>query len=83
MAAQKSHNALYMTGLYTSPQRSQAFAQAYAHAGKKLDLGKSCLRFRTSEDLCDAAIRQAIADLPVDRFIADYEATRSGSSSSA
>ncbi|MFC7536468.1 DUF1801 domain-containing protein [Sphingomonas sp. GCM10030256] len=76
LAAQKNHNALYLMGLYLSPQRSRAFEQAYAAAGKRLDMGKSCLRFKRREDLCEAAIRDAIAAVPVDTYIRDYEATR-------
>ena len=83
LAAQKNHNALYLMCHYASPRRAAAFEEAYRIAGKKLDMGKSCLRFRGPEDLCDEAIAQAIAAVPVETFIADYEAARSGASSSA
>jgi hypothetical protein len=76
LAAQKNHNALYLVGAYLSPERTQALAQAYAAAGKKLDMGKSCLRFRTIADLCDQAVSAAISAVPVETFIRDYEAAR-------
>ena len=48
----------------------------FKKAGKKLDMGKSCIRFRTADDLALDAIGAAIASLPVDQYVAFYEATR-------
>jgi hypothetical protein len=76
LAAQKNHNALYLMGLYLSEERVREFEQAYAAAGKKLDMGKSCLRFRHADELCDAAVRAAIAAVPVETYIRGYEAAR-------
>ncbi len=76
LAAQKNHNALYLMGLYLSEERVREFEQAYAAAGKNLDMGKSCLRFRHPDELCDAAVRAAIAAVPVETYIRDYEAAR-------
>jgi hypothetical protein len=39
-------------------------------------MGKSCIRFRTPEDLPLEAIGELIASTPVDAFIAQYEANR-------
>lgn len=76
LAAQKNHNALYLMGLYMSPERTRRFEDACRAAGKTLDMGKSCVRFRSAEDLCDEAVREAIAAVPVETYIADYEAAR-------
>jgi hypothetical protein len=76
LAAQKNYNALYLMGLYLSDERVREFQQAYAAAGKKLDMGKSCLRFRTADELCDAAVSAAIAAVPVETYIRDYDAAR-------
>jgi hypothetical protein len=76
LAGQKNHNALYLMGVYLSPDRTAALQQAYAAAGKKLDMGKSCLRFRHADDLCDAAVRAAISAVPIETYIRDYEAAR-------
>ena len=54
VAAQKNHYALYLMGLYADPRRTEWFAGEFKKAGKKLDMGKSCVRF------------QALADLPLD-----------------
>jgi hypothetical protein len=45
-------------------------------AGKKLDMGKSCLRFKDLDDLPLDATERIVAAVPVDDFIARYEASR-------
>jgi hypothetical protein len=74
LAAQKNHYALYLNGCYMSPDGQAALEHAYAAAGKKLDMGKSCLRFKKLEDLVPEAVAGAVAALGVDDFIAAYEA---------
>jgi uncharacterized protein YdhG (YjbR/CyaY superfamily) len=76
LAAQKHHYALYRTGVYGDEDREARLRAAFAAAGKKLDLGKSCLRFRTLDDLPLDAIGEAVAALPPEVLIARYEASR-------
>jgi uncharacterized protein YdhG (YjbR/CyaY superfamily) len=76
LAAQKSHYALYLNCIYASEERTQRLREAYARAGKKLDMGKSCIRFKKAEDLAEDALAEAIASVPPDAFIAEYEASR-------
>jgi hypothetical protein len=79
IAAQKGHNALYLTGAYQDPAQARRLAEAFRRAGKKLDMGKSCVRFRELDDLALDAIGEAIASTPPERFIAAYEASRASS----
>lgn len=74
LAAQKNHYALYLNGVYADPEKSAALERAYAAAGRKLDMGKSCLRFKKVEDLVPEAVAAAVSSLGVDDFIAAYEA---------
>ena len=76
LAAQKNYTALYLNFIYASDERTQQLRDAYAAAGKKLDMGKSCLRFRKPEDLAEDVLARAIASVPVDSFIAEHERTR-------
>jgi hypothetical protein len=78
LAAQKSHTALYLNCIYASDERTERLRQAYAAAGKKLDMGKSCIRFKKPEDVAEDVLGQAIASVPVEEFIADYERSRAG-----
>jgi uncharacterized protein YdhG (YjbR/CyaY superfamily) len=78
LAAQKNYTALYLNCVYASAERTERLKAAWAAAGKTLDMGKSCLRFRRAEDVAEAALAEAIAAVTVDAFIAEYEASRSG-----
>jgi uncharacterized protein YdhG (YjbR/CyaY superfamily) len=69
LAAQKNHYALYLMGAYAKPGQADALKDAFAKAGKKLDMGKSCLRFKKVEDLPLDAIGRIIADIPPDEMI--------------
>ena len=80
LAAQKNNFALYLWAAYGDPASRKALVEGFKKAGKKLDMGKSCLRFRRLEDLAPEAIGRAISGLPPARLIAQYEAYRAGSS---
>jgi hypothetical protein len=76
LAAQKNYFALYLSFVYGRPESERRLRSEFEAAGKKLDLGKACLRFRSLDDLVLDAIARLIAETPVDRFIACYEASR-------
>jgi uncharacterized protein YdhG (YjbR/CyaY superfamily) len=76
LAAQKHHTALYLTAPYTDPALDGRIRQAYAEAGKRLDMGKSCLRFKRFEEVETSVIAEVIAAVSPDRFIELYEAGR-------
>jgi hypothetical protein len=78
LAAQKNYYALYLMCVYQSPARQAWLKEQFAQAGKKLDMGKSCLRFRALDDLPLDAIGQLVASVTPEAFIADYEAARQG-----
>lgn len=75
-AAQKNGYSLYLSGVYMDPEREAALRAAFAEAGKKLDMGKACVRFKRLEDLPLEAIGGLIADVSVADFIAGYERSR-------
>lgn len=76
LASQKSYCALYLMGVYQVPAQAAALKAAFKAEGKKADMGKSCIRFRTPDDLPLAAIGKLVASTPVDEFVARYEASR-------
>ncbi len=76
LAAQKNHNALYLNCVYASPEGSERLAKAFADAGLKLDMGKSCVRFRTADELAMDAIAQEIASTTPEEFAALAAAAR-------
>jgi hypothetical protein len=78
LASQKNHMAIYLMGCYGDAKLAKWFEAEFKKSGKKLDMGKSCVRFRTLDDLPLALIGQTVARLPVDNFIALYERARAG-----
>jgi Domain of unknown function (DU1801) len=76
LAAQKNHYALYLMGAYADPKKGNQLASEFKKRGKKLDMGKSCLRFKKLEDLPLDVIGDVIASTPPDEMIAHFEQTR-------
>lgn len=75
LAAQKHHLALYLNVVALSGDAEQAFRAQWAKSGKKLDLGKSCIRFKKAEDLALDVIGKTIRATSAKKFIAMYEAS--------
>lgn len=78
LAAQKSHYAVYLSAVYSDPAALQALEDGFRNAGKKLDIGKSCVRFKKLEDLPLDVIGETVASVPPERFIEIYEKARAG-----
>jgi len=76
LASQKNHMALYLMTVYGHKETEEWFVKAYMATGKKLDRGKSCVRFKKLEDLPLDVIGQAIARVPVDKYIQTYVKAR-------
>jgi hypothetical protein len=73
LASQKNHMALYLMCCYGDKATDQWFRKAWVAAGKKLDMGKSCVRFKKLEDVSLEVIGQVIARVPVKNYIARME----------
>ena len=76
LASQKNYISLYLMGIYADDASRQWFLDQYRASGKKLDLGKACLRFKTLDDLPLDLVAQAVARTSVADFIRLYEASR-------
>lgn len=75
VASQKNHMAIYMFCVYSSEQEQRRFREAWAKTGKKLDMGKSCVRFKKLDDLALDVIGATVKRTPAKKFIAHYEKT--------
>jgi len=78
LAAQKRHLALYLTNVAFVRGGEEAFKTKYLATGKKLDMGRSCLRFKHADNLATDVIAESINSMPVDEFLRKYEESRSG-----
>ena len=72
LGSQKNHMALYLMCVYGDEKLRAWFEKAYRASGKKLDMGKSCVRFKTLDALPLDVIGQAVAKVPVDAYVAAY-----------
>jgi hypothetical protein len=73
LASQKNHMAVYLMCVYGHEETASWFKEAWAKTGKKLDMGKSCVRFKKIEDVALDVIGQAIARVPAKKYVARYE----------
>ena len=76
LASQKRHMSLYLMNVYGDDETLAWFTEGFAAAGKKLDMGKACVRFRRLDDLPLNLIGEGIARTSVAEYIASYEAAR-------
>jgi hypothetical protein len=76
LAAQKNNFTLYLHAVYQDEKRRAWLEREFKKAGKKLDMGKSCLHFKRLEDLPLDVIARAIGSTPPERLIEQYEASR-------
>jgi hypothetical protein len=75
LANQKRYMALYLMGIYGEDD-ARWFEERWKATGKKLDMGKSCVRFKRLDDVALDVIGDAIARTSVDELIAQYERSR-------
>jgi len=77
LASQKQHCALYLMSVYGSDDVRREFESAYESSGKKMNIGKSCVRFRRLEDLPLDVVAKAVAAVSLEQFIAMHERSQS------
>ena len=76
LAVQKGHSSLYLMSVYGSKTLAAQLKAGFKKAGKKLNMGKSCIRFRRAEDLDLDTIGKIVAKVPVSKYIAIAKAAR-------
>ena len=76
LASQKNYMSVYLMNVYGDPAAEQWFLERYAASGKRLDMGKSCVRFRKLDDLPTDLIGETVAGTTVEEYIGRYEASR-------
>ena len=76
LASQKSYVSLYLMNVYGDQETERWFLDRYRVSGKRLDMGKSCVRFKSVDDLPLDLVGEAVARTSVDDYIALYETAR-------
>lgn len=78
IAAQKNHYALYLTAPYMDPALTRRVQETFKAAGKKLDMGKSCVRFKSLDAIPLDELGPIVAAVPMEEFIARYQSIQAG-----
>ena len=73
LASQKNHMAVYLMGIYGSEELRTRFEEAYRATGKRMDVGKSCVRFRHLDDLPLDVLGEAVGAVSLDEFLAMHD----------
>jgi hypothetical protein len=77
LASQKGHMSMYFMGLYGGRDGENAdskwFREAWLATGKKLDMGKACIRFKRLEDVPLEVVGAAVKRMSASKYIARYE----------
>ena len=73
LASQKNHLSVYLMTVYAENTTGERwFRDAWAKTGKKLDMGKCCVRFKKLEDAALDVIGEAIRRVPAARYVEYY-----------
>jgi uncharacterized protein YdhG (YjbR/CyaY superfamily) len=83
LASQKNHMSLHLMCVYGDEAGMKAFQQAWAKTGKKLDMGKACIRFTDADQVALNVVGETIRRMPAKRWIEVYEASRQGEANKA
>ena len=81
IASQKNSINFYHMGIYADPKLFKWFQEAHAKASpKKLDMGKSCIRYKKPEDIPFKLIGELAAKMSMEEWIEKYESMLKGGS---
>lgn len=76
LAAQKNYLTLHLMGVYGSKQLAAKLVAGFKAAGKKLDMGKACIRFQEADDLALDVVGDIVASVPLDKWVEAAKAAR-------
>lgn len=76
LAAQKQYNPIYLMSIYINQNAEQKLRADLKRNGNKINMGKSCIRFRTLEDLPVGVIAKAVSKPKPQDYIRFYEKAR-------
>ena len=76
LASHKSHLSLYVMCVYGDRAQTRKLQEGFRKAGKKLDMGKACIRFRALDDLPLEVIGDLVAAVPPEKYLEIYKKSR-------
>ena len=79
LASQKNYMSLYLFCNYMEPKFLSEFTEEWKKTGKKLDMGKSCVHFKSINDLALPVIARAVKKVKAKDCISMYDQSRDAS----
>jgi hypothetical protein len=76
LASEKSYLSLHVMPVYGNAGLARRLADGFRAAGKKLNMGKACVRFKSADDLALDTVAEIVAAVPIDRWIEIARAAR-------
>ncbi len=76
IASEKNYVSVHLMNIYASQETQRWFLESYKATGKRMNMGKSCVRFRKLEDLPLELIGEAVGKTSMEDWVAVYEALR-------
>ena len=83
LASQKNACSLYLMSIYAETSHREWFIKAWTAGGRKLDMGKSCIRFKSLEEVPLDVVGEAIRRMSASRWIEIYEQARANAGKSS
>ncbi|HET6892878.1 MAG TPA: DUF1801 domain-containing protein [Pyrinomonadaceae bacterium] len=69
LASEKSYLSLHLMNIYGDSTQAQRLKEGFKAAGKKLDMGKACLHFKSTDELPLDIIGEIVASTPLERWV--------------
>jgi hypothetical protein len=76
LASEKSYLSLHLMSVYGDRNQARQLEDGFRLAGKKLDMGKACIHFRTADDLPQETIAAVVSSTPMERWVAIAKAAK-------
>jgi hypothetical protein len=76
VASQKNYISLYLMSVYGDRETEQWFRERYAKSGKRLDMGKSCVRVKRLDDIDLDVVAETIARVDLAQYLEHYRQAR-------
>ena len=76
LASEKSYLSLHLMPVYGDSTLSKELSDGFKTAGKKLDMGKACVHFRTAQDLALEVVASIVSAVPMAKWVAMAKAAR-------
>lgn len=72
IASQKQHISLYLMSIYAFDKTKDQFEKLWLESGKKLNVGKACIRFKSLDQVPIELIQDALGKISVEQYVERY-----------